>query len=323
MKRRYLMILRHGKSDWNTGQADFDRPLEERGRLGSQRMGAWLQAREWTPDVVVSSPAERARATAEAVCKVLGLPFKEVRWDERIYGAPLDELLAVLADCPKNASRVLLVGHNPGLEYLTEYLAAGELAIPADGKLLPTSALAVLEMPDDWRRLERGCASLVSVTRPDEVPDKFPAKATKGERTLDRPDYYYTQSAVIPYRKRDGELEILIVASRKGSHWIVPKGIKEPELSLRESAAKEAQEEAGVRGHLGAEPLGAYDYEKWGGVCNVAVFPMEVIETIPETQWEERHRQRQWVTVAEARLRLKEPELRRLVTDLARRLGFR
>ena len=332
MKGNTLLVLRHGKSDWTTGHEDFHRPLVSRGHLGSQKMGAWIKARKLLPDAVLSSPAERARATTVAACEAMGIPLNKVRWDERIYGAPVEDLLAALAECPKSARRVMLVGHNPGLEELVEYLAAGQLEIPADGKVLPTSALAQLTMLEDWQKLGRGCANLISLTRPGEVPDAVgmkPAKVASAADAADAgadeergpvPDYFFTQSAVIPYRLADGKAEIMIIASRKGTRWVIPKGVKEPELSLRDSAGKEAFEEAGVRGQLDEEPIGDYDYEKWGGVCNVVVFPMAVTECVPDDQWEESHRERRWVKPKQARRLLDEPALQKLVGKLAKRL---
>ncbi|WP_374681435.1 histidine phosphatase family protein [Accumulibacter sp.] len=333
MKGKTLLVLRHGKSDWTTGEDDFDRPLVSRGRLGSRKMGAWIRHRKLRPDVVLSSPAERARATTEAACEAMGLSLKKVRWDERIYAAPAEFLLAALADCPQGAERVMLVGHNPGLEDLLAYLAEGELEIPDDGKVLPTSALAHLEVFADWPTLARGCATLVSVTRPGQVPDELPderdARDEKGEgnggsQDDERgpvPDHFYTQSAVLPYRLVDGQLQIMLIASRKATRWVIPKGVKEPELSLRDSAEKEALEEAGIRGRLDDEPMGDYDYKKWGGVCTVAVFPMAVSESVPEDEWEENHRERRWLEVKKARRLIAEPALRKLVDKLERRLA--
>lgn len=320
MKAKTLLILRHGKSDWTTGQEDYHRPLVARGRQGSQKMGAWIRQQKLVPEAVVSSPAERARATTVVACKAMGLPVKTVRWDERLYAAPVEALLAALAECPKSARRVMVVGHNPGLEELVEYLAGG-FDVPEDGKVLPTSALARLELVEDWRKLAPGCAKLVSLTRPGELPDDLLVKSAEEEDARGPvPDYFFTQSAVLPYRRRDDGLEVMIVASRKGTRWVLPKGVKEPELSLRDSASKEALEEAGIRGDLDDEPIGHYDYAKWGGVCNVAVFPMAVTESVPDAEWAESHRQRRWVPVKEAKRLLDEPALRKLVDKLEKRL---
>jgi len=89
---------------------------------------------------VLSSTAERARATTTAACKAMGVPLSKVRWDDRLYAAPVEDLLAALADCPKSAHRVMVVGHNPGLEELIDYLNEGQIEVPDDGKVLPTSA---------------------------------------------------------------------------------------------------------------------------------------------------------------------------------------
>ena len=65
---RELLILRHGKSDWEAGTDDFHRPLKDRGKRGAQRVGVWLLQQGLLPDHVVSSPAERAIVTAEKAC---------------------------------------------------------------------------------------------------------------------------------------------------------------------------------------------------------------------------------------------------------------
>ncbi len=323
MKGKTLLVLRHGKSDWTTGHEDFHRPLVNRGHQGSRKMGAWIRHQRLLPDAVLSSPAERARATTVAACEAMGLPLKKVRYDQRLYAASLEDELAVLAELPKSVRRVMMVGHNPGLEELVDYLASG-LTVPEDGKVLPTSALAQLEMVAEWRDLTQGCASLIALTRPGQVPDDLPDTPVDKQAEDDRgpvPDYFFTQSAVLPYRLVDGRVQVLLIASRKGTRWVIPKGVKEPELSLRDSAAKEALEEAGVRGELDAEPIGSYEYAKWGGVCSVAVFPMAVSESVPESEWEESHRERQWITPEAAKELIDERALRKLVGKLAKRLA--
>ena len=167
---RELLILRHAKSDWDSGAArDFDRPLAKRGKKDAPRVGEWLYREGLVPDQVISSPAERARQTAVKVCKSMDFKKKKIRWDDEVYEAGVADLLGVLARCSREARTVLLVGHNPGLEDLVRYLAADEAEEPSDGKLLPTAALARLEMPDDWSALKVGCAQLVDVTRPRKL----------------------------------------------------------------------------------------------------------------------------------------------------------
>ncbi len=140
---------------------------------------------------------------------------------------------------------------------------------------------------------------------------------------LEKPDYYYCQSAVIPFRRRhdpsappqgDGELEILMITSRKKKRWVLPKGVREPDLSPGDSAAKEALEEAGIEGTVSSQSAGTYRYAKWGGTCTVEVFTMQV-EKVHDT-WLESFRERQWVSLDEALARVREAGLRRILRDL-------
>lgn len=60
-----LLLLRHGKSDWSTGDDDFHRPLKDRGKHAAQRIGVWLAQQKRIPDIIISSPAERALNSAQ------------------------------------------------------------------------------------------------------------------------------------------------------------------------------------------------------------------------------------------------------------------
>jgi len=134
-----------------------------------------------------------------------------------------------------------------------------------------------------------------------------------------RPDYYYRQSAVIPLRHGASGLELLMITSRKRRRWIVPKGVVEPDLSPAVSAAKEADEEAGIRGRVLPDPLGTYEYEKWGGTCVVEVYAMMVEQVLEH--WQEEFRGREWVDLETAAGRVREPALAQLIDGLPRKLG--
>ncbi len=133
-----------------------------------------------------------------------------------------------------------------------------------------------------------------------------------------KPDWHYTQSAVIPYRRQAGRVRFLLITSRKRRRWILPKGICERGMSASASAAKEALEEAGVRGRVAAEPLGRYEYRKWGGTCRVEVFTM-LVEEILE-RWPEQFRDREWLTPEEAAGRVEEEDLGRLLLAVGREI---
>lgn len=164
---RELLILRHAKSDWEA-PADRNRELARRGRREAPRVGEWLAEADLIPDAILCSPAVRARQTLAAVLERLEIPGLAVTIDERIYAATLPALLEVLADCPLRAQRVLLVGHNPGLDDLVTHLLATPPPLTAKGKLMTTAALAHCVLPDDWSSLAPGCARLLHLKRPRE-----------------------------------------------------------------------------------------------------------------------------------------------------------
>lgn len=315
--KRQLLLLRHGKSDWSAEVKDFDRPLKSRGKRGAQSMGVWLLQQAMIPDYIVSSPAERASNTAAKLAKAMGLTTKHIHYDPRIYQASVDDLKAVLAACPTYAKKVLLVGHNPDLEQLLHYLHDGAIAIPEDGKLMATATLAVFQMPDNWKNLAKGCARLVSITRASNLPDTFPFNGLTGPEQRPRPAYYYSQSAALPYRIIENDLEILLISSSGNNHWGIPKGIIEPGYSAHDSAAIEAEEEAGITGIISQQMLGYYDHEKWGGICTILVYPLAVEHVSDEIDWEESHRQRQWVPVKQASTQVKHTALRQLILKFA------
>lgn len=317
---RELLLLRHGKAGWGEGIVDFHRPLKDRGKRDAQRVGVWLAQQSLLPDLVLSSPAERAVVTAQKCCKAMGIYAKHIQTDERIYLAKLDDLLAVLADIRVDARRVLLVGHNPGLEYTVNHLAQEPIECPKDGNLMPTATLARFELSSNWNELKKRYAKLLQLIRATDLPDKFPYPMPDSTEQRDRPAYYYTQSSVIPYRINNEKLEIMIIRSSQNKHWVIPKGIADPGRTLQESAAKEAWEEAGVEGDVQQQAVGTYNYKKWGATCTVTVFPMKVTHQFDENEWQERHRGRQWVTPQDAVKLLKQVELGPMIVEFEKQL---
>jgi len=163
MKR--LLLLRHAKSSWaEPGLADFDRPLNERGLRAAPLVGRFLRRRKIRPDLVLSSPAERARRTAALVSEaaVLDAP---TRYDERIYEATPEALVEVVSQVEEGADEVLLVGHNPGMEELI-ILLAGER------RPMPTAALARVELEvEKWSKVRAGSGRLELHVTPRELED--------------------------------------------------------------------------------------------------------------------------------------------------------
>lgn len=134
----------------------------------------------------------------------------------------------------------------------------------------------------------------------------------------------FKQSAALPYRlRRDGTgLEVLLVTSMSKGDWIIPKGVIESDMTAYDSAAKEAWEEAGVTGRVGTRRVGAYEYDKAGGVCTVDVYDLEVEQT--HDAWPECFdRKRRWVTVDEAVALVRRAEVQHLIRTLHDRVSAR
>ncbi len=161
-----LMIFRHAKSSWaDLSLADYDRPLKGRGKRDAVAMGRFIRDRNLIPDHVLSSPANRAAQTIKrAINEWAGDP-DTIQWSQDLYHAGVQAWLKALAQCPPKARRVMIVGHNPGLEELLEFLCGPEVEIPVDGKLLPTAALAQIEFKVPWTDLEAGSGKLKRITR--------------------------------------------------------------------------------------------------------------------------------------------------------------
>src|SRR3954467_4730312 len=137
-----LLLLRHAKSSWKEPNlSDFERPLNKRGLKTAPLMGRFLRRKKLKPDLIVSSPAERARQTTALVIEAMRLDV-ELKHDERIYEASVARLLEVISQIAESANLLLLVGHNPGLEELLEILTG-------EARQFSTAALAQITLDID------------------------------------------------------------------------------------------------------------------------------------------------------------------------------
>ena len=168
---KQLTLLRHGKSDWSAPYpTDFERPLKARGRRDVPRMGEYLADLGLVPDLIVSSPAERARQTAELFAAAVGYDG-EIFWDEAVYGAGVGELMAVLRRLPDDADHVVLIGHNPGLENLASRLIGAD----AYDVRLPTAAAAhILLAGESWHDVQVNTGQLQWLMTPKILQEQAP-----------------------------------------------------------------------------------------------------------------------------------------------------
>jgi len=161
-----LLILRHAKSSWRDSElADHDRPLNKRGKQDAPRIGNLLRREDLVPDLIVSSSAKRAHKTAELVIEASGYEG-ELRLDDELYAADPEGILDALQSLADDYERVMVIGHNPGLEELLELLTG-------EWQRLPTAALAQVKLRlDSWQDLEEDTqGKLVNLWLPRQLAD--------------------------------------------------------------------------------------------------------------------------------------------------------
>jgi phosphohistidine phosphatase len=113
---KIVTLVRHAKSSWSDSTLpDIDRPLNKRGKRDAPRMAVRVAGRGARPDLLVSSPARRARKTAAAFAEALGVDHDAIRIDERVYHGDADDLLGILREQPDAIDHLMLFGHNPDL----------------------------------------------------------------------------------------------------------------------------------------------------------------------------------------------------------------
>ena len=151
MKR--LTLVRHSKSDWSLpGQQDWDRALNKRGQRDAPEMARRLRARKLKPDLILSSPAVRALATATIMARELKVAASIVRQDERLYLAGPADMLTVIRDRGGSARHLMVFGHNPGITDFANRLSAGDRI-----DNMPTSAVFTATFAiQDWSELDWG-----------------------------------------------------------------------------------------------------------------------------------------------------------------------
>ena len=167
-RRSTLQLVRHAKSSWaDSSLRDLDRPLSGRGRRAADALARHVADSGVRPQVVVCSPATRARQTLTAIDAVLG-SRAEIRIDPLVYDGGPDELLGLLRGLPSSADHAMVIGHNPTIHDL-----ALRLVIHDDSDELarlrarfPTGAIVTLSVPSPWDRLTVASAGLLSLWTP-------------------------------------------------------------------------------------------------------------------------------------------------------------
>ena len=158
-----LIVMRHAKTEPFHAD-DRSRRLTDRGESDARAAGVWLTSQALVPDLVLVSPATRARQTVEQVAAGAD-EEPEVLVVDDLYGADVDDVLDILRDLRDAPDRLMVVGHNPTMAYLAQLLDDGTGDEESGREMatgFPTGALASFEVSCPWVELDLASARLVA-----------------------------------------------------------------------------------------------------------------------------------------------------------------
>ena len=146
-----LYLVRHAKSSWDDpGLKDYDRPLNKRGKKDAPKMGKHLKMIGVSPDLILTSPAKRAKTTAKYIAEKIEYPFEKIVEEKEIYHADVNELLDVIKDIDDSNDTIIMVGHNPGFTDLANYLTTTRI------DNIPTTGIFCVEFDvNSWEKIHK------------------------------------------------------------------------------------------------------------------------------------------------------------------------
>ena len=154
---KMLTIVRHAKSSWNEpGLSDRERPLNKRGQHDAPRMGKCIADAGIRPSLIVSSPATRAWTTAQIIAEELSYPVEFLQREDSLYLASLNDILDVIVAQDDGFNSLMVVGHNPGLTNMVNFLSPG-----ITGNLPTAGVVSVTIDQDDWKLYEQPNTELI------------------------------------------------------------------------------------------------------------------------------------------------------------------
>jgi len=148
---KQLIMVRHGKSSWDFGVEDRDRPLKERGIRDAHKVSRHFGSYSITPDAVYSSPAIRALHTCVVFLRNLKISYQKFALTDRLYVFSADDLLDFIRDLPDSQDRIMIFGHNHAFTEIANEL--GDTSIDN----VPTTGLVHLSFSvSHWKDVRKG-----------------------------------------------------------------------------------------------------------------------------------------------------------------------
>jgi phosphohistidine phosphatase len=164
-----IILVRHAKSSWkDLSLDDFDRPLNKRGKRNAPFMGEKLKIRQIMPDLILSSPAKRARKTATAIAKAIDYPKKKIKYNDNMYHTSSRHLLEMVRHQDDKHETIMLFGHNPDFNDLADMLLKQNPVYN-----IPTTGVYCIRFDvDSWKKVREGKGEAVFFDYPKRYTDE-------------------------------------------------------------------------------------------------------------------------------------------------------
>jgi phosphohistidine phosphatase len=160
-----LILVRHAEAAQAvTGVKDIERELTAKGYRDAPRVGRYLHENAFFPDMIISSTALRAKSTAELLAEQLKYELNQISYDEDLYNASIRTLLSAVNASKATLNKLLLVGHNPALSYLAEYLTGDEI-----GNMEPAAFAHIQFKLDDWSAISENTGTCLAYKTPENT----------------------------------------------------------------------------------------------------------------------------------------------------------
>lgn len=143
-----VVLCRHAKSDWPEGTADINRPLSERGHQDAQTLAQTLVRQGWSPDLIISSPANRAKTTAHYIAQGVSYDPSKIHIHDSVYHEGTGSLVELVKQLPPAVENVMIFGHNPTMEQAVQFYLQMDVRFD-----MPTGGMLAIESDQrDWQR---------------------------------------------------------------------------------------------------------------------------------------------------------------------------
>jgi len=160
-----LLVIRHAKSSWDIGTLnDFERPLNERGKRDAPEMAKRLKEKNILIDAFVSSPAKRAKKTAEYFIQEYGRKKEDVILISKLYHAPAMVFFEVATSLQENLKTVAVFSHNPGI---TDFVNQLTETVRLDN--MPTCGIFAVQFGGSWKDFNKATKKFLFFDYPKNV----------------------------------------------------------------------------------------------------------------------------------------------------------